>query len=460
MSSMKQLSSIRLNVTGARGPVGINLIGNPSNGQFLTKLSSGSRDFAGASSLPAGSLIDAITTDSDKAPSGRAVGSGLVTKADLASTNSFVGPFALTSLGSISPANGIYLGVGGNSLSFATLLSNPAGGADADNQRATHLIAATTSDDGNSEEQTLCVLTTIQTGFSKTWAVSTTFSVGDNTRTNGNTYRCTTAGTSAATGAGPSGKSSSITDGSVVWKWINDGATDAKVGIYNETLVLPGAGSSWGQANNLQVSSGVIAQFIVQTELDLTNNCGTDSTIGGFDKYNLYIANQGDNKSTSAIEVGSANSLNFSAIWGAHFSGIKLASNSVIGIDASSAVGIGFGIGAGGAVNPTFTDSVIKDGGSTAPNGIVLAGSYSSEAIAVTGATPAAYVAGGSKTTAAFWDLSTTPIGLKLNGTYSQTPLQYATLPANYSNDAAAAAGGVPVGGTYRNGSVLMVRVS
>jgi hypothetical protein len=33
------------------------------------------------------------------------------------------------------------------------------------------------------------------------------------------------------------------------------------------------------------------------------------------------------------------------------------------------------------------------------------------------------------------------------------------TLPS-YANDAAAAAGGVPVGGMYRNGSVLMVRVA
>lgn len=31
---------------------------------------------------------------------------------------------------------------------------------------------------------------------------------------------------------------------------------------------------------------------------------------------------------------------------------------------------------------------------------------------------------------------------------------------ANYANDTAAATGGVPVGGMYRNGSVLMVRVS
>lgn len=37
-------------------------------------------------------------------------------------------------------------------------------------------------------------------------------------------------------------------------------------------------------------------------------------------------------------------------------------------------------------------------------------------------------------------------------------PLSGATLP-NYVNDAAAAAGGVPVSGYYRNGSVVMQRI-
>jgi hypothetical protein len=36
----------------------------------------------------------------------------------------------------------------------------------------------------------------------------------------------------------------------------------------------------------------------------------------------------------------------------------------------------------------------------------------------------------------------------------------YGVVPANYANDAAAATGGVPVGGLYRNASQLMVRVT
>lgn len=41
----------------------------------------------------------------------------------------------------------------------------------------------------------------------------------------------------------------------------------------------------------------------------------------------------------------------------------------------------------------------------------------------------------------------------------SFTGLQLTNTLGNYANDTAASAGGVPIGGNYRNGSVLMVRV-
>jgi len=40
------------------------------------------------------------------------------------------------------------------------------------------------------------------------------------------------------------------------------------------------------------------------------------------------------------------------------------------------------------------------------------------------------------------------------------TALGFATSLGNYANDGLAAAGGVPVGGLYRNGSVLMLRIA
>lgn len=49
--------------------------------------------------------------------------------------------------------------------------------------------------------------------------------------------------------------------------------------------------------------------------------------------------------------------------------------------------------------------------------------------------------------------------GVVTKNATSGVVLLNATL-GNYANDGAAATGGVPVGGLYRNGSVLMVRVS
>jgi len=327
--------------------------------------------------------------------------------------------FELQSIGpSTPPANGVYMGAGGNSLSFFTLVSSPSDGAEFDNQRGTLLVRAVTSDDGNSEEQSLCVLTTIQTGYTTPWAASTAYAtLGTNVNNGGNTYRLIQAGTSAASG-GPTGKTTNILDGTCRWMWINDSAINAKCGGYIETLLKPGAGSSWGIAINTEINAGVLAGFIVSQETDLTNNCGVDSTIGGLNKYNTYLQNNGGNVSTSVLDIGSSNSTNFSSIWGLHLTGAKLASNSVIGIDASSANGIGIGTGFGGAVNPTFTTAAIGDS-STAPKGIEITGAKSVAGIEITATTPASYVSGGTKTLAGFFDVSTAPVGLRLDGTYA-----------------------------------------
>jgi len=410
--------------------------------------------------------------------------------------------FELQSIGpSTPPANGVYMGAGGNSLSFFTLVSSPSDGAEFDNQRATMLIRAVTSDDGNSEEQSLCILTTIQTGYTTPWAAGTPYStLGTNVNNGGNTYRLIQAGTSAASG-GPTGKTTNILDGTCRWMWINDSAINAKCGFYNETLVLPGAGSSWAQANNLELKPGVLANFVVTQENDLTNNCGIDSTIGGLNKYNTYLQNNGGNVSSSVLDIGSSNSTNFSSIWGLHLTGAKLASNSVIGIDASSATGLGIGTGFGGAVNPTFTTAAIGDSSTaptglsitgnkanagvevtantpasyvsagtktfagfydaaTSPRGLYLQGEYSSAAIEVTGVTPTALNIGGAKSLAGIRDGSSSPRGLLLEGTYSKSPIRMASLPPSYADDAAAATGGLLVGDVYRTGSTLKVRAA
>lgn len=51
------------------------------------------------------------------------------------------------------------------------------------------------------------------------WATSTAYTLGTKIAANGNVYNCTTAGTSASTGTGPSGTGGSISDGTAVWAY-------------------------------------------------------------------------------------------------------------------------------------------------------------------------------------------------------------------------------------------------
>jgi hypothetical protein len=65
------------------------------------------------------------------------------------------------------------------------------------------------------------VMTSVSvTAVAPNWAASTAYSVGNQVNANGNVYRCTTAGTSASSGSGPSGVGTSISDGTVTWSYI------------------------------------------------------------------------------------------------------------------------------------------------------------------------------------------------------------------------------------------------
>lgn len=52
------------------------------------------------------------------------------------------------------------------------------------------------------------------------WAVNTAYSLGQVVKNSSNIYRCTTAGTSAASGSGPTTLGAGITDGSAAWKGV------------------------------------------------------------------------------------------------------------------------------------------------------------------------------------------------------------------------------------------------
>lgn len=52
------------------------------------------------------------------------------------------------------------------------------------------------------------------------WAVTTAYTSGELVKTGISIFRCTTGGTSASSGAGPTGTGSSITDGTAVWAFV------------------------------------------------------------------------------------------------------------------------------------------------------------------------------------------------------------------------------------------------
>jgi hypothetical protein len=52
------------------------------------------------------------------------------------------------------------------------------------------------------------------------WVANNNYAIGDYIHANGNIYVCTTAGTSAIEGSGPSETGTGITDGSVVWNYV------------------------------------------------------------------------------------------------------------------------------------------------------------------------------------------------------------------------------------------------
>lgn len=306
-----------------------------------------------------------------------------------------IGTINLDHAGEHSPGTtNVIMAVPGNGVSFCPQLSCVTTPTQ-DHQRASLLVAATTQDDGHSEEQTLAILTRIQTGQYKNWRPSIRFEVGDNVSfqdSRNSVFRVTQAGISAGSGPGPTGKGSRISDGSVVWTWINDAAINGKVGIYNETAVMPGGGNSWSQANNFHLRPGAKPSFNINTEFDFRNDSGTDCIPNVANCNNLYITTAGSNKSTASVAIQSPNTANHAGIWGLRLQGQKLASDQDIAVDSSAAIGIGIGVTSFEPAN--HTHAAIQDNSTT----------------------PSTLVATGTKTKATINDVATSPTSLSVTG--------------------------------------------
>ncbi len=331
----------------------------------------------------------------------------------------------------------------GNQISFCPAKScvrGPAGDivdpAYFDHQRASLLVSGQTQIDGQAQEQSLAVTTTINKGYIKKYAANTAYALGDNVEVGGGfggaVYRVTQAGTTGASSAPPSGRpaqgaSFTYTDGSVKFLWINDSAITAKVGAYFETEIYDGAGAAWGFANNVGIMAGAnrTGQATFAFENDFTNNSGFDCQLGTpCDAIRVGVG--GVNKSTSGINIDTNNGVagapqNFSLLWGLRFSGPKLASEALIALDASGQYGIAANqLGLGGE---SFTGALIYDN-SASPSSLRVTGPKTTAAVEDVSNSPAGILIGGTKTLSGIRESSTAPTGINLVGTYSGSQIQ------------------------------------
>jgi len=288
----------------------------------------------------------------------------------------------------------ISLGLG-NRISFCPELSCVRGPTDGsvvpsffDHQRASLLISGPSQLDGVAQEQLLAIVGTVATGRTTPWKPRHLYAIGENINRiepngTGAVYRVVKAGTSgtlAPPAIRPPNLPFTFADGTVVWEWINDPAIAVKANFYNEQTVKPGAGSTWAQAHNVELKTGVLPSFHVNTELDFGNNSGTNCGFGNGDCFNLFMRSGGKNMLTGHIQVdGEPESGNpYAAYFGIRIAGAKASKIADIITESSGAVGIG--VCSSGVTTCSHSTASINDK-SASPVGLKLEGTYSGYAI-------------------------------------------------------------------------------
>ncbi|MCW5137550.1 hypothetical protein [Burkholderia cenocepacia] len=168
-------------------------------------------------------------------------------------------------------ASGSYIS-GSGVFSFYPTVGYNAG----DHQRAQAYYSFVPTQSAAISETGLTINATMNSGYAKTWNVSTAYNQGDYVDVNGALYLNTTAGTSASSGNGPSGTGSSIADGSAVWAWQCQDQCNAKMPLFVSAVAGSSAGKVWAGDVDLVLNPGWRGQFAATWESDMTNNSGAD----------------------------------------------------------------------------------------------------------------------------------------------------------------------------------------
>jgi hypothetical protein len=77
-----------------------------------------------------------------------------------------------------------------------------------------------------------------QSNYVAPWATSTAYALNAQVSAGGNVYKCTTAGTSASTGNGPTGTGTGITDGTAVWAYVSGYGQISYMQVRNQGVII------------------------------------------------------------------------------------------------------------------------------------------------------------------------------------------------------------------------------
>lgn len=209
---------------------------------------------------------------------------------------------------------------------------------------------------------------------SKTWAISTAFSLDDVVKTNGKFYICSTAGTSLGSGTGPSGFpsgttaasafSGTISDGTAAWQFLfADGATGFELGSYVGSVTMYSA-VFLGGLYGIKMTDATAAHppsFLTMFDVECDGVQGTSACAIRLERGSTVLASNifvGNCRDGDGIQIG------------ANFSGVVSIGNSTIGGNA----GDGINIAAGGS-HFIFNNNMIGGNGFTGSgSGISISG--------------------------------------------------------------------------------------
>lgn len=212
------------------------------------------------------------------------------------------------------------------------------------------------------------------TGLAPAWATSTVYVANNAVTANGNSYLETVSScTSASGGSGPSGSGTGIVDGTCRWNDLGLASNNGKLAFNSTNLVEPGGGPAWDADFNTYIVAGWASNFATGTETDITNNSGRDATGNTLTIDDAYLGGAvGTQPITSYIEISpyALNGTNYMAHEGIWFENQYAVKDHSIRFSDSSTDAI-FDDNTSVHSTASYYDA------STSPNGILLEGTYS-----------------------------------------------------------------------------------